>query len=296
MAGLEPAVVAFYQDSMRLLQRAGIPFMVGGAYALRAYTGITRHTKDFDIFLLPRDIHAALAAFDAAGYHTKMQAEYWLAKVFRGESFVDFIFGSGNGVARVDEVWLQHAPQAEVFGLRVPLTPPEETIWSKSFIMERERFDGADVAHMLLHTAPRLDWNRLLARFGDHWRVLLSHLLLFGLIYPGQRDVVPSWVMDHLLGLARSETHTAAPDERICNGTLLSRQQYLVDVCEWDYRDGRLVHGYMSPEQIEEYTAGIRLDGSPQDERRLSQLECELHEKLADEKPAPTILHGNESH
>ena len=24
-------------------------------------------------------------------------------------------------------------------------------IWSKAFIMERERFDGADVAHLLLH-------------------------------------------------------------------------------------------------------------------------------------------------
>src|SRR5579863_593378 len=82
--GLEPSVVAFYQDAMRILQRADIPFMVGGAYALRAYTGITRHTKDFDIFLLPGDVHSALAAFDAAGYKTKMQADYWLAKVFDG--------------------------------------------------------------------------------------------------------------------------------------------------------------------------------------------------------------------
>ena len=30
-----------------------------------------------------------------------------------------------------------------------PLIPAEEMIWSKAFIMERERYDGADVAHIL---------------------------------------------------------------------------------------------------------------------------------------------------
>lgn len=29
-----------------------------------------------------------------------------------------------------------------------------------------------------------LDWSRLARRFGQHWRVLPSHLILFGCIYP----------------------------------------------------------------------------------------------------------------
>ncbi|HEX6817851.1 MAG TPA: nucleotidyltransferase [Ktedonobacterales bacterium] len=288
MLGLSHEAVRFYTDAMRVLQRANIPFMVGGAYALHAYTGITRHTKDFDIFLLPCDVHAGLAAFEAAGYRTKMQADYWLAKVFDGESFVDLIFASGNGVARVDEVWLEQAREAEVFGMRVKLIPPEEMIWSKGFIMERERYDGADVEHVLLRLAGQLDWNRLIARFGENWRVLLSALVLFGFIYPGQRHRVPAWVMDKLLGRAQSEAHTSAPDERVCNGTMLSRQQYLVDVCEWGFKDGRLVHGYMTPEQIEEYTAAINKDGSPLEPERLHHLEHELHEKLERDVPAPT--------
>jgi hypothetical protein len=41
-------------------------------------------------------------------------------------------------------------------------------IWSKAFIMERERFDGADVMHLIHENANRLDWNRLLERFGQH--------------------------------------------------------------------------------------------------------------------------------
>jgi len=37
----------------------------------------------------------------------------------------------------------------------------------------------------------------------------------------------------------RGEANTAGPD-RLCHGTLLSRQQYLVDVQEWGLRDARL--------------------------------------------------------
>ncbi len=58
-------------------------------------------------------------------------------------------------------------------------------IWSKAFIMERERYDGADIAHLILACGRDLDWRRLLGRFGRRWRVLLSHLVLFGFVYPG---------------------------------------------------------------------------------------------------------------
>ena len=53
--------------------------------------------------------------------------------------------------------------------------------------MERERYDGADIAHLLRARADQLAWRRLLRRFGPHWRVLLGHLVLFGFVYPGER-------------------------------------------------------------------------------------------------------------
>src|SRR5437762_2369474 len=39
----------FYRQAVRLLNEGGVPFLVGGAYALAHYTGIVRHTKDFDV-------------------------------------------------------------------------------------------------------------------------------------------------------------------------------------------------------------------------------------------------------
>src|SRR5215203_812183 len=184
---LGPETIAFYREAMDAFDEAGVPFLVGGAYAFAPYTGIVRHTKDFDVFVRPADFDRALAAFAARGWQTERTFAHWLGKGRLGEDFVDVIFSSGNGVARVDEEWFDNAVAGEVLGRPVKLVPAEEMIWSKSFIMERERFDGGDVSHVFRSRASELDWDRLLRRFDVNggWRVLLAHLTLFGYIYPG---------------------------------------------------------------------------------------------------------------
>jgi hypothetical protein len=128
-------------------------------------------------------------------------------------------------------------------------------LWSKAFIMERDRFDGADVNHLLLARGPSMDWRRLLARFGDNGRVLLAHLLLFGFVFPSERAKVPAWVIETLLGQVRSEP-PPEQSEQVCRGTLLSWQQYLPDVRERGLEDARLQpRGSLSPEQVERWTA-----------------------------------------
>lgn len=127
----------------------------------------------------------------------------------------------------------------------------------KAYIMERERFDGADIAHILRCCAADIDWPHLVRRFGPDWRVLLSHLVLFGYIYPGERTLVPAAVMEELITRLRSEATTVGP-ERLCRGTLLSRQQYLVDVQEWGFRDARLQERVqMSDDDIAQWTDAI---------------------------------------
>jgi hypothetical protein len=169
------------------------------------------------------------------------------------------IFNSGNGLSPVDDAWFEHACDAQLFGLPVQLAPVEESLWTKAFIMERERFDGADVAHLLHACALRIDWQRLLQRFGPHWRVLLSHLVLFGFIYPGERPLIPRWVMDTLTERLRSETHGAPPQTVECGGTLLSREQYLPDVAQHGYDDPRLSpQSTMTPADVAVWTTAIR--------------------------------------
>jgi hypothetical protein len=140
----------------------------------------------------------------------------------------------------------------------VKLCPPEEMIWSKALIMERERYDGADVAHLFRHCSGLLNWERLVRRFGPHWRVLLTHLILFGFIYPGERALIPGSVMKELIAHLSAELDVPTRDSKVCQGTLLSRAQYLVDVDEWGYDDARAEpRGKMTQAQIQEWTAGI---------------------------------------
>src|SRR5262245_37181364 len=128
--------------------------------------------------------------------------------------------------------------------------------------MERERYDGADVAHLFRALGPGLDWHRLLRRFGPHWRVLLSHVVLFGFIYPGERWRIPAGVTRELTERLLAEAGAPGTDEGLCNGTLLSRAQYLPDVSRWGYRDARLVPtGSMTADDVERWTRGIEQDG-----------------------------------
>jgi hypothetical protein len=255
---LSPETAEFYRQSLRQLRESGIPFLVGGAYALGHFTGIVRHTKDIDIFIRPDDCPAVLEMFARNGCQTELTFPHWLGKAFCGGEFVDVIFSSGNGVAQVDDLWFKYAPAGDVLGEKVRICPAEETIWSKGFILERERYDGADVNHLLRAVGPTLDWRRLLWRYGPNWRVLLSHLVLFGFVYPAERTRVPQWVMDELLRRLQTELTTPAPDKKLCQGTLVSREQYLIDVEQWGYKDARLEpRGNMSAEDIQQWTDAI---------------------------------------
>ncbi len=229
----------WYIQAIRLLHSHEVPFMVGGAFALAAYTGIRRDTKDVDLFLRPRDCARALQVFADAGYATELTDPIWLAKAMSGDHVVDLIFNGANSLSEVTDAWFANARDGEVLGIPVKLCPPEELILSKGFVMERNRFDGNDVAHFLCVSAATLDWHRLLESYGEHWRVLLSHLVMFGYIYPSQRAEIPDWVMSSMLERLMAETRESAP-VRICRGTLLSREQYVVDVTRWGYHDARV--------------------------------------------------------
>ncbi|MGQ0508358.1 MAG: nucleotidyltransferase [Myxococcaceae bacterium] len=225
--------------AIEVLLDANVPFVVGGAYASCQYTGIYRDTKDLDLFPRKRDALRALNVLEKDGWRTERTDEVWLYKAFKGEWFVDFIFSSGNGVATVDDEWFQYARTAKVFGHTTLIAPAEEMIWSKAFVCERERYDGADVNHLIKCVGAELDWERLLRRFERHWEVLLSHLMLFRFAYPTERTLVPDWVMTELLGRTLATVREGDWPGRLCRGNLISRVNYCVDLSHWGYEDGR---------------------------------------------------------
>lgn len=259
---VDPVARNFYVSCLGILEEGKVDYLVGGAYALARYTGIERHTKDFDIFIRRSDYERASEVLTKAGYQTELTFPHWIGKAFQGEDFMDLIFSAGNGVAEVDDLWFKHATPETVLGKQVGLIPAEEMIWSKGLIMERERFDGADVAHMIKNVGLELDWRRLIDRYAQHWRVLFAHLVLFGYVYPSRRSNVPVWVLEELNARLAKESAQPDSEEKICYGTIISRQQYLLDINDWGFKDARLQPvGRMTADEIEHWTAGISVDG-----------------------------------
>jgi hypothetical protein len=250
----------FYNRLLETLTLARLPFLVGGAYAFNCYVPAPRPTRDLDLFFKREDYALIAQSLRAAGYQVDPAFPHWLAKVRQGDTYVDLIYSSGNGVAAVDDLWFRHAPTGIVLGMEVKLLPAEELIWSKAYIMERERYDGADIAHLIHACAEQLDWTRLLARFGPHWRVLLSHLVLFGFIYPDERTRIPTFIMGELIERLALESEAPARSGGLCNGPLLSREQYLTDIAQGCV-DGRIAPpGRMTEKEIASWTAAIPLD------------------------------------
>ena len=256
--GLEPHTAAFYRRAMQALNEAGVPFLVGGSYALTTHTQMPRRTKDLDLFVEPADVKRVLAAFDRVGYRTEITFSHWLGKAYLGEDFVDIIYNSGNGLCPVDDEWFEHALSGVVLDVPVLLCPLEESIWQKSFIMERHRYDGGDVAHLLRAGGASLDWQRLLRRFGEHWRVLFSHLLLYGFIYPGDEAMIPEWVRQELICRYQQYAGTATANNQVCGGTFLSSIQYRGDIEQEGLKDARLEpHGNMSRHDLSKWLASF---------------------------------------
>ncbi len=217
-----------------------------------------RETKDFDLFVKGDDVEPALNALREAGYHTEITFPHWLAKAKQGNDVVDLVFSSGNGVCRVDDMWFSNALEADVLGMPVKIAPVEELMWQKAFVMERERYDGADVAHILRTCAESLDWDRLLLRFDPNWQLLLSYLVLFGFIYPSERHRIPARVMTELMSRLDQEHKSSPSEDKVCRGTLTSRAQYLLDIGRYGYEDARLIpRGSMSPEDAVYWTWAI---------------------------------------
>jgi hypothetical protein len=236
---LDRQTYQFYQHAITALQSAQVPFLVGGTFAFEYYTGIVRETKDLDLFVRPEDTERCLLVLAETGYQTELAIPHWLGKVSSDAQFIDIIFSSDNGIGMVDDEWFTYAVEQTILDMPILLCPREEMIWDKAFIMERERYDGADVAHLLRTATAHLDWSRLLRRFNSHWRVLFCHLTLFGFIYPDERTTIPDWVMHDMIGQLWHEQWNPPNAQHLCRGTLLSQTQYAPDLVDWSYRDAR---------------------------------------------------------
>lgn len=228
-----------YRRALQALNDAGVPYVVAGAYAIYEHTGIYRQTKDLDLFVEPTVVVEAARALHAAGFVMRLEELHWLAKGFVGDKFVDLIYGMGNGVAFIDDLWVKHSKAGVLAAHPVRIAPVEELIWHRLFINERHRHDMSDVVHLILCSGDLLDWERLVNRVGDAWPLLLAQLQTYSYVYPGYRSNVPAWVMEQLIERARADSSRDEEDADVTRGPMISRFSFAIDVREWGFADPR---------------------------------------------------------
>ena len=232
-----PEAVDFYAECLRRLAETDYPFLLSGTYALSCYTGISRPTKDLDVFCKPSDAPKILSFFKANGYRIEVEDERWIGKVWKDDHFFDVIYNISTASIPITDDWFREVYEVEVYGTQVRITPPTEFILSKLFLQDRYRYDGADVAHVILKKHDEIDWRRLLSAMELYWEVLLIHILNFRFVYPTERERIPRWVFDELLERLHAQAQMPPARMRICRGRLLSPRDYVTDIAEWGFAD-----------------------------------------------------------
>ena len=223
---------ALYREVLLAMEAAKIPYAVAGAFALQKHTGICRYTKDLDLFLRSEEAPFALQHLQNHGFETEIRDPVWLAKAHRDDFFVDLITGMSNAVFVVDESWIQLAVPAIIVDVPTRVLAAEELIVSKLFVTRRERFDGADIAHVIYGTKGKLEWNRIVRRVGEHWEVLLWTLVLFHYVYPSHTNFVPSWLWMELTGRFLNDIQHPDPKAPF-RGSLIDENMFAIDLKEW---------------------------------------------------------------
>ena len=191
-----------YQRVLDEVRSQGLRFALGGAFALATYTGLWRNTKDLDFFILPQDRQTMVEALKRCGlgdYYDQLPYDRgWIYRASNGEVIVDAIWAMANRRAWVDQAWLSRGPEVKLRGESVRIVPPEEMIWSKIYVLQRERCDWPDVLNLIHAVGLNLDWQHLLGRLGDDKPLLRGVLSVYAWLCPGRSESLPPWLWERL--------------------------------------------------------------------------------------------------
>ncbi len=196
------------------------------------YAGLWRNTKDMDFYVRPRDrerMMQLLLDADLRDYYEKLAYDRnWIFRTYKADTIVDLMWGMANQRAWVDDGWLQ-GPIAEADGLEFRLLPPEEALWSKLYVMQRDRCDWPDSFNVLRGIGPQLDWKHLIRRTEKDARLLAGLLCVYAWLCPEGARELPEWIWSEF-GIGKPEEPC---DEQVSQG-----RARLLDSRPWFQKTG----------------------------------------------------------
>lgn len=202
---------------MRQARDRGIRFAVGGGIAVATYVPTRMATKDVDLYVKPSDRDAMIEIVLGMGlrdYFEKCPYQrHWIHRRYEGDTVVDVMWGMPNHRAVVDDDWLELGREVEMCGERFRVLPPEELIWAKLYVLQRERTDWPDILNIMYATAHELDWGRLIDRVGSDAPLIEALLSIYRWISPSRAALIPKWVERKLKQAARTAGSGIAHDD-----------------------------------------------------------------------------------
>jgi len=138
------------------LRDAGIPFAVGGGFAVWARGGPTSE-HDVDFMIREQDASRALEVLADAGMRTERPPEGWLVKAYDGDVLVDLIY-SPSGVD-VDDALLAHCEEFNVHGMPMPVLGADVVLVSKLLALTEHHLDFEGLLAMARAVREQVDWD-----------------------------------------------------------------------------------------------------------------------------------------
>jgi hypothetical protein len=164
----EPLLRTALKRSASALKADGVPFALGGGYALWVAGG-PEPSHDVDLVVAETDVEMAANSLAAAGLRIERPPEDWLFKAYCDEdgstepveepALVDVLHRLGG--VPVTESLLNSAREYEVLGIRIPVLPATPIMIAKLRSLTEHYCDFAPLLLVVRAVREQLDWTEI---------------------------------------------------------------------------------------------------------------------------------------
>ncbi|HEX3199340.1 MAG TPA: nucleotidyltransferase [Propionibacteriaceae bacterium] len=164
----EPLLRTALKRSASALKADGVPFALGGGYALWVAGG-PEPSHDVDLVVAETDVELAANSLAAAGLRIERPPEDWLFKAYCEDddatesvaepALVDVLHRLGG--IPVTESLLDTAREYEVLGVRIPVLPPTPIMIAKLQSLSEHYSDFAALLLVVRAVREQLDWTEI---------------------------------------------------------------------------------------------------------------------------------------
>jgi hypothetical protein len=154
-------ITATLRKSAAALDRAEVPFMLGGSLACWARGG-PESTNDLDLMVRPEDAERALDVLAAEGMRAERPPEGWLLKAWDGDVLVDLIFHP-LGLS-IDDPVMGRADRMNVCSMSVTVMSLEDVIATKLLSLNEHYLDYSPLLAIARGVREQVDWAEVAER------------------------------------------------------------------------------------------------------------------------------------